>query len=254
MERVVTCSDNAHVHARFALALTATTEFVALFDDDALPGANWFANCLRTMRQTPGILGTAGVRVAGVSYRNGERFGWHAPCTQTVEVDLVGHAWFLRTEWVKYLFFAPAVIGSNGEDIELAARAWRLGQVRCFCPPHPPEDRSLWGSLHGVEHGSDAVAASRRPEHLDERDQVVRAEIAAGWKPLCLRPGPHSARQPPAAAPSSPQLARPVTHLALLDMLPPGSRRILDLGCEDGYLREGLRNARGSANATRPFP
>ena len=246
VDRVTVCSDNAHVHARFALALLAPTEFVALFDDDALPGPNWFANCLDTMRQTPGILGSAGVRLVDNGYRNRQLFGWHAPCAETVEVDLVGHAWLLRTEWVKYLFHAPALVGGNGEDIELAARAWRLGQVRCYCPPHPPGDRSRWGSLHGEEQGGDAVAASRRPEHLDERDRVVRAEIAAGWRPLCFRPEAISASEAPPVAQEDayslfPDPPRPAAHLELLDMLPPGVRRILELGHECSHVRAGLR-------------
>jgi GT2 family glycosyltransferase len=187
-DRVVLCSPNAFFHARFALALSAATEFVALFDDDALPGPEWFANCLRTMERTPGILGSAGVRLTSDCYRDRTLYGWHAPTTETIEVDLVGHAWFLRREWLPYLFAAPAVTGTNGEDIELAARAWRLGGVRCFCPPHAPDDRHGWGSLRGEEQGSDEAAASRRAGHLDERDLIVAAEVAAGWQPLYARP------------------------------------------------------------------
>jgi len=41
LDRVVTCSVNAYVHSRFALALTATSEFVAIFDDDTIPGMEW---------------------------------------------------------------------------------------------------------------------------------------------------------------------------------------------------------------------
>src|SRR5205809_622126 len=63
LDRVVTSSDNAFFHARFALALTALTEYVAVFDDDSIPGPDWFANCLETMERTPGILGSAGVRL-----------------------------------------------------------------------------------------------------------------------------------------------------------------------------------------------
>lgn len=39
VDRVVTSSVNAYFHARFALALTAPTEFVAVFDDDSIPGS-----------------------------------------------------------------------------------------------------------------------------------------------------------------------------------------------------------------------
>src|SRR5437016_2825649 len=56
-DRVVTCSTNAHVHARFALALTAPTSFVAIFDDDTFPGPRWLENCHATFERSPGILG-----------------------------------------------------------------------------------------------------------------------------------------------------------------------------------------------------
>lgn len=181
LDRVVTSNRNAYVHARFALALTANTEFVAIFDDDSVPGKRWFENCLESFARTPGILGSAGVRLWGNDYQKRSVHGWHDPVRETVEVDLVGHAWFLKRSWVNYLFSTPAVTGTNGEDIELSARAWRLGGVRTYCPPHPADDRGLWGSLHGKTLGDDPVALSRRPSHLEERDRIVRAEIAAGW-------------------------------------------------------------------------
>jgi hypothetical protein len=180
LDRVVTSSNNAYFHGRFALALLAPTDFVALFDDDTIPGQSWFANCLETMQQTPGILGTAGVvlhgepargkgdgyvlpeRPAGccaqnepvpvsADYARRTMHGWQRPSDETVEVDLVGQAWLLRTEWVKYLFSCPPVTGTNGEDIELAARAWRLAGIRSYCPPHPANDKSRWGSIRGLE-------------------------------------------------------------------------------------------------------
>ena len=194
IDRVVTASRNAYVHARFALALTAPTEFVALFDDDTMPGRRWLENCLETFARTPGILGSAGVRLTGEDYRGRSIHGWHRPGAEAVEVDLVGHAWFLKAAWVRHLFAAPPVTGTNGEDIELSARAWRIAGIRTFCPPHPPGDRSLWGSLRGEVLGDDEVALSRRPSHLEERDRIVRAELAAGWRPLFLRQGVANAR------------------------------------------------------------
>ncbi|MBI3462404.1 MAG: glycosyltransferase [Planctomycetes bacterium] len=144
VDHVVTSSVNAYFHARFALALTAPTEFVAVFDDDSVPGPLWSENCLATMEKTPGILGTAGVRLTGPCYATATKHGWHQPTQETVAVDLVGHAWFLRTQWLHYLFAEPAVLGTNGEDIELAARAMRFADVPSYCPPHPADDRSVW--------------------------------------------------------------------------------------------------------------
>ena len=187
LDRVVTSSENALFHGRFALALLAGTEYVAIFDDDSIPGENWFQNCLDTMRRTPRILGSAGVVLHEPGYAKRTMHGWQRPGEETVEVDLVGQAWFLRTEWVKHLFSGPPVTGTNGEDIELAARAWRLAGIGSFCPPHPPGDRSRWGSIRGLELGIDEVAASLRVEHLAERKKIVEAEISAGWQPLFMR-------------------------------------------------------------------
>ncbi|HJT36518.1 MAG TPA: glycosyltransferase [Pirellulales bacterium] len=187
LDRGVISSDNAYFHGRFALALLAPTEFVAILDDDTMPGENWFANCLETMQRSPGILGTAGVVLHEAGYANRTMHGWQRPCDDATEVDLVGQAWFLRTDWVKHLFSGPAIFPTNGEDIELAARAWRLAGIRSFCPPHPAGDQSRWGSTRGLELGVDEVAASRRVEHLAERKRIVEAEIAAGWRPLFMR-------------------------------------------------------------------
>src|SRR5262245_49059696 len=118
VDRVVTSSVNAYFHARFALALTAPTEYVAVFDDDSIPGIGWFANCLETMARTPGILGTAGVRLTGTEYGTCTKHGWHEPSEHALAVDFVGHAWFLKTEWLPHLFAERPIIGTNGEDIE----------------------------------------------------------------------------------------------------------------------------------------
>ena len=266
LDRVVVSNTNAHVHARFALGLTAPTEFVALFDDDTVPGPGWLENCLATFGRTPGLLGSAGVRLQGEEYASRSVHGWHAPTDEPVEVDLVGHAWFLPTVWVHHLFSAPAVTGTNGEDIELAARVWRREGIRCYCPPHPPGDRSRWGSLRGEELGSDAVALSRRSGHLAERDRIVRAEIQAGWRPLFLREGDLVTRRveprimfPPVREPfllpiegTSPQTSRgerpPAQATASCEPWPPIKRipqaahRILLIGSDLAERGKGFRS------------
>jgi GT2 family glycosyltransferase len=44
---VIQCNFNAKFHGRFAAALLADTEYIAIFDDDTIPGQKWFANCLQ---------------------------------------------------------------------------------------------------------------------------------------------------------------------------------------------------------------
>ena len=212
LDRIVTCNHNAHVHARFALALTAPTEFVAIFDDDTIPGPRWFENCRETFAKSPGILGSAGVRLREEGYSTRTVHGWHDPSDQVTEVDLVGHAWFQKTAWIHHLFSEPPMTGTNGEDIELSARAWRAEGIRTFCPPHPRKDHRLWGSTRGEQLGGDAQAMSRRRAHLEERNRIVAAEIAAGWQPLFQRdraarsysPSPRSVIPAPSGPPESP--------------------------------------------------
>ncbi len=229
LDRVVVSSKNAFVHARFSLALLAPTEFVAIFDDDTIPGEQWLENCLETFEKTPGILGSAGVRLHDETYSSRSIHGWHAPSDQPVEVDLVGHAWFLKTSWVPHLFSAPPLTGTNGEDIELCARALRNAGIRSYCPPHPPGNRRRWGSLDGLELGSDQLALSRRPNHLAERDRIVKAEIDAGWKPYFRRT--NGAVGPSPAAPfNQPRLATLASDETPLERNAEGNGRLLLIG------------------------
>ena len=52
---------NLGVWPRFAYALNARTEYICIFDDDTIPGRNWFQNCINTLKTHDGLLGTAGV-------------------------------------------------------------------------------------------------------------------------------------------------------------------------------------------------
>lgn len=73
--KTVSCNYNFMFHGRYALALLAQTQYVAIFDDDTIPGPRWFENCLETMKTHPGILGTAGIRLTQACYAGYERVG-----------------------------------------------------------------------------------------------------------------------------------------------------------------------------------
>ena len=234
-DRVVSCSTNALFHARFGLALTAPTEYVAVFDDDAVPVC-WFANCLETMRRDAGDSGHAGVRLRGKGSPRPERprLGG-SPGSEAVEWTWSGTLGSCEPSGAPPSLFRPARAGTvnGGEDIELAAPRPRLSRVRCHRPPHPPGDRNLWGSLRGEELGVMREPASRRKEPTwTERDRVVQAEIEAGWRPLFLR-------EPHIAATVLPDLAVPgpggdgprdATVPDILDLVPASAASVLVLG------------------------
>ncbi len=181
---------NSKFFGRFAWALTAQTPYVAIFDDDTVPGSRWFENCLQQMEIRPGIYGTIGVRLLSTTgYKPYQKVGWHTANAETEEVDLVGHAWFMKKEYLKYIWMEEPYTYENGEDIHLSYMALKYGDVHTYVPPHPPDDISLWGSLPepGGKYGNDANATWRTKDHTPLRNEIVKNYITRGWKTLHVR-------------------------------------------------------------------
>lgn len=186
VDRVIRNDYNWKFYGRFAAALLAETKYVAIFDDDTIPGVRWFENCLDTMRASPGILGSAGVILDAETYNPHTRCGWPTQNVETTEVDLVGHAWYFEREWLKYLWSEPPTTWDNGEDMQFSYLAQKHGAVKTYCPPHPPDERALHGSIYGNELGMDAKATSTNTAvshgtFFSERDYCVKKARSAGW-------------------------------------------------------------------------
>ncbi len=190
VDRVIKNDFNWKFYGRFAGAMLAETKYIALFDDDTIPGTKWFENCLNTIEQTPGILGGAGVLLKEDKYYGHERTGWSAQNSTTAEVDLVGHAWFFEKDWLKYLWMEKPFTWENGEDIQFSYTAQKYGNIKTYCPPHPPEEKELHSSLMGYELGVDAKATSNSRNHevfYAQRDACVKNAIINGWQPVYKR-------------------------------------------------------------------
>ena len=92
--RVVQSNHNFSFFGRFALATLAQTKYIAMFDDDTIPGCKWFENCMSTITSGhDGILGCSGIRLMSTNYSNHHKVGWNGK-GGLMEVDLVGHSWF----------------------------------------------------------------------------------------------------------------------------------------------------------------
>jgi hypothetical protein len=187
VDRVFHNDFNWKFYGRFAGALLADTEYLALFDDDTVPGSKWLENCTNTMQTHEGILGSAGVILNDIYYVKHDRCGWPTHNSEVTEVDLVGHAWFFKREWLKYLWQEKPTTWDNGEDIQFAFMAKIHGGIPTYCPPHPPNDKELHGSILGNELGIDNKATSTNSaishrQFFSERDMCVQAGLRKGWQ------------------------------------------------------------------------
>ena len=186
VDRIFHNDFNWKFYGRFAAALLADTEYIAIYDDDTIPGKRWHENCLNTMKFNEGILGSAGIILKSDRYANHDRCGWPTQNSQTTEVDLVGHAWFFKREWLRYLWQEKPVTWDNGEDIQFAFMAKIHGGIPTYCPPHPVENKDLHGSVMGNELGIDSKATSTNSsvshqQFFSERDRCVQTGLAKGW-------------------------------------------------------------------------
>jgi hypothetical protein len=185
------CSANLGVWARFAFALNLDAEYICLFDDDTIPGERWFENCLNTMETHEGLMGTRGLRfLSDKRYHPFDSFGWGDPNESTVEVDIVGHAWFFKREWLATFWSElPPKDASKiaGEDIHFSYMLQKRLGLGTYVPPHPVDDKSLWGSLpeSGEAIGTDEAAIHKNDGALSRFDIAFQYYVENGFE-LCL--------------------------------------------------------------------
>mgnify|MGYP003624911232 CR=1 FL=1 len=181
------CSNNIGVWARFSYALNLDADYICVFDDDTIPGKKWFENCLNTIKEHDGLLGTRGLRyMSPKRYHPFEHYGWGNPNEETMQVDIVGHAWFFRREHLAMFWSEmPPQDASKiaGEDIHFSYMLQKFG-LATYVPPHPQNDTSLWGSLpeHGNKIGTDSNAISSNQTALSRFDVALQYYTDRGFK------------------------------------------------------------------------
>ncbi|WP_325892025.1 glycosyltransferase family 2 protein [Grimontia sp. NTOU-MAR1] len=184
------CSENLGVWARFAYALNIDAEYICVFDDDTIPGPKWFENCLKTMETHEGLLGTRGLRFLSTKrYHPFEAFGWGDTNEGVEQVDIVGHAWFFKREWLAAFWSElPPTDASKiaGEDIHFSYMIQKKLGLATYVPPHPADDESCWGSLpkYGKKLGMDSAAISSSQTALNRFDIALQYYTKNGFK-LC---------------------------------------------------------------------
>lgn len=189
-DKVITsrADQNFGVWARFAYALNAKGEYILVLDDDTIPGKGWIENCLETLRVSPGILGTRGLKFSSRhSYAGYSEVGVYSPNEEIERVDIVGHAWFFKRDllgafWAEYP--NRFVEDLSGEDIHFSYAVQKVLGLGTFVPPHPAGKEELWGSspILAESLGSDEAAISSSSDALGRFERAYRHYISLGFE------------------------------------------------------------------------
>ena len=169
---IIHSSENFGVWARFTPALLAKTPYVCVFDDDTIPGPRWFENCCQTMKKVNGLLGAIGVVFNDTMdvYSMKERHGWANPNENIKRVDIVGHSWFFKREWVQYIWEYCDLnnLLVTGEDIAFSLALQKHG-IGTYVPPHPVSNPDFFGSdpQKANIYGNESVAISTQGNSCD---------------------------------------------------------------------------------------
>ena len=176
---------NQKYHGRFAFANMISTEHVAIFDDDKIPGTNWLKHALALFHEKNAIIGYSGRLWGG-------RLSYHIPIyngEETVEVDYIGQCSVLRTDTLRFLWHDSPVTLTNAEDMQLSAAALVHGGTRTFVASQPSSDNSTWCSLY-PEYGVDKFASSKLAgvAWVYERVSIMNYMVEhRNWQPLLYR-------------------------------------------------------------------
>lgn len=176
---------NTKFFGRFTIPLMCKTPYIAMFDDDVIPGNDWLVNCVNHIEKRDGILGGSGIQVHEKAYRPNTVVGWNGvKSKEPIDVDLVGHAWFFKQEHAKFMWEEEPPSWDNGEDMFFSYVAQKHG-IPTYVPPHDPDNVELWSNNPAKDNkwGYDKNAHSlTHNNHISLRNQIVGTLIDKGWK------------------------------------------------------------------------
>jgi hypothetical protein len=178
--RFVRASENMGVWPRFLAGCLVKSDFVAVFDDDTVPGCRWLESCLTCYERQPGVYGTFG-RVLSAERYSGRSFGWSRPSDKPSQVDVAGHAWFFP-QWLcaKTISLCGDCLRA-GEDMALSFIAQQNG-FNTFTCPHPAGEKEFWGSLEAKRLASDGNAISATRAGWRGYESEYRRLRGLGWR------------------------------------------------------------------------
>jgi len=151
---------NKGVWERFNFARkNAKSLYVCILDDDTIPASRWLENCMDEMLKKEGLYGGIGIIAENEKYDNlnHKRTGWANKNQETTMVDFVGHSWFLKKDWLEWLFEDTQELQNYkicAEDMTLSMKLQQHG-ISSYIPMQPENIPEFCSSINGSKFGSD---------------------------------------------------------------------------------------------------
>lgn len=173
--KIVQSDENMKFFGRFTYAMLMKTKYVAIFDDDIIPGKNFLKNCMNLSKNKNCIVGQ--------NFRNYDEkkqtFYANYPINDK-KVHIVGHCWFFKKEWLKYMWNIEPYTFDNGEDIHFCMSAKLFGNIDSYVVKQIGKDNN--GDLKR-HYASDKHASHKlQKDFTKTRIDIVKFFIKNGWK------------------------------------------------------------------------
>jgi hypothetical protein len=132
--KIINSDENMKFHGRFVLALLMHTEYIAIFDDDIIPGKLWLENCLKLSKEKNCIVGANSRDIIPdkIGKTTNPWLGYDFNIQENYKVHLVGHCWFLKKEWLKYMWMLDPYTLDNAEDMHLCITCKLYGNIDTY--------------------------------------------------------------------------------------------------------------------------
>ena len=181
--KLIKSDENFKFHGRFAFGLLMQTEYVAIFDDDIIPGKKWLENCIKLSKEKNCIVGQNGriyqpspkKRFIGVGPKKDQDYG-----NTPHKVHLVGHCWVFKKEWLKYMWRQLPFSYENGEDIHFCFCAKLFGNIDSYVAGQSNNDNK--GDITNNQYAADKHASWKLGGHQKTRFMICDKFMSIGWK------------------------------------------------------------------------
>lgn len=165
---------------RFQVALAAPTPFVAVWDDDTVPGTKLLHTLLHMAHTDVGRGRVIGARGHSFQCPMLQPFAMSARSPIVVEEDVIGGFWFARTEMLRLLFRDRIVSWATSEDSTFCAAVRKYTGQPCLVAPQDPRDpaTTTQEESHDVRgrEGDTTVTTNKMPL----RTSITRAIFKRG--------------------------------------------------------------------------